>query len=95
MPQIYDYRKEEAHNTYTLRLTFKAQQETLWINLFTYQRPEDKDAFTTLDITKRFNDHLEFVVGANIFSGTEHYDDREFGMLRNDDNAFARLKYNF
>ncbi|MBT4264687.1 MAG: hypothetical protein HOK67_28825 [Deltaproteobacteria bacterium] len=35
------------------------------------------------------------VVGGNIFSGADHYEDREFGMLRNDDNAFARLKYNF
>ncbi len=93
--QNYDYRKKESQNTYTLRLTFKAQQETLWVNLFTYQRPEDKDGFTKLDVSKRLNDHMEFVVGANIFSGTEHYQDREFGMLQNDDNAFARLKYNF
>ncbi|MBU2647781.1 hypothetical protein KKI24_23940 [bacterium] len=94
-PQTYEYRRKERQNTYTLRLTVKAQQETLWINLFRYQRPEDRDAFTKLDITKRLNDSLEMVVGTNVFEGEDHYEDREFGMLKNDDNLFARVKYNF
>lgn len=33
--------------------------------------------------------------GFHRFHGTEGYRDREFGMLDNDDNFFARLKYNF
>lgn len=94
-PQNYDYRKKEKHNTYTMRLTFKAQQETLYINLFTYQRSEDKDAFTKVDVSKRLNDNLEVVAGANIFEGQEHFEDREFGMLKDDDNVFVRMKYNF
>jgi len=93
--QYSDYRKKEKHNTYTMRLTIKAQQETLFINLFTYQRPEDKDAFTKIDVSKRLNDNLEVVAGANIFEGQEHYEDREFGMLRDNDNVFVRMKYNF
>jgi hypothetical protein len=94
-PQIADYKKKERQNTYTLRLTIKAQQETLWINLFHYERPEDKDRFTKLDISKRLNDNLEAVFGINLFDGEDHYEDRDFGMLKNDDNLFARLKYNF
>ena len=94
-PQNYDYHKKEQHNTYTTRLTCKAQQETLYINLFTYQQPDDKDAFTKLGITKQLNNNLEMVIGANIFNGQDHYEDREFGMLKDDDNMFARIKYNF
>ncbi|MCP4151274.1 MAG: hypothetical protein GY757_26255 [bacterium] len=89
------YRKKEAHNTFTLRVTYKAQQETLWLNIFTYYRPQDKDHFTRLDITKRFDDNFAITAGANIFTGEEHYEDREFGMLRHDDNVYIRLKYNF
>jgi hypothetical protein len=31
----------------------------------------------------------------NLFEGKEHYEDREFSMLKDDDNLFARVKYNF
>ncbi|MCP4220909.1 MAG: hypothetical protein GY765_40145 [bacterium] len=89
------FRKKEGHNTFTVRLTYKAQQETLWLNVFSYIRPEDKDTFTRIDITKRLNDNFSISAGANIFTGKENYEDREFGMLRHDDNIFVRFKYNF
>jgi hypothetical protein len=89
------YRKKEAHNTYTLRLTYKAQQETLWASVFTYYRPQDNDSFTRIDITKRLDNNFSVTLGAAIFTGKDHYEDREFGMLRHDDNIFVRLKYNF
>jgi hypothetical protein len=91
----FKYRKKQNRNTYTLRLTIKAQQETLWLSAFIYERPEDKDRFVKLEIKKRLDDHYEIVLGANIFDGNENYIDREFAMLRHDDNAFARVKYNF
>ncbi|MCP5048167.1 MAG: hypothetical protein GY940_13430 [bacterium] len=89
------FRKKEAHNTFTFRLTYKAQQETLWLNLFSYMRPEDKDSFTRLDITKRLDDHFAITAGINIFTGKENYENREFGMLRHDSNVYIRFKYNF
>jgi len=92
---MFKYRKEEVHNTYTLRIMFKAQQDTLRINLFTYQRPQDHDSFTKLDMNKRLDDNFEVTIGANVFTGEDHYEDRDFGMLRDDDNAFLRLKYLF
>jgi hypothetical protein len=91
----YRYRKEEFHYTYTVRMTFKARQDTLQLSLFSYQRPQDKDSFTKIEIGKRLDNHIEFAIGVNVFSGEDHYEDREFGMLRYDDNAFARLKYYF
>jgi hypothetical protein len=92
--QTNPYRKKEAHNTFTLRVTYKAQQETLWINLFSYIRPEDKDSFTRLDIGKRLDNHFAVTIGANVFTGKTHYKDREFGMMRHEDNIYLRFKYN-
>lgn len=89
------FKKKRAHNTFTVRLTYKAQRETLWVNIFTYLRPDDKDTFTRLDITKRLDDHFSVTLGANVFTGKTHYEDREFGMLRHDDNVYVRFKYNF
>jgi hypothetical protein len=60
-----------------------------------YYRPQDKDQYAKIDITKRLDDHLSIVTGANIFTGEDNYRDREFGMLDNDDNVFLRMKYNF
>ncbi|MDT8447810.1 MAG: hypothetical protein RRB13_13045 [bacterium] len=91
----YIYRKEEQHQTYTLRLTFKAQQETLWINFFGYQRPQDRDGFYKLDLTKRASNALSMTFGVNLFEGDVHYQDRDFGMLAAEDNAFLRLTYNY
>ncbi len=87
------YRKDELQNTFTLRLTHKAQQETLISNLFAYYRPQDKDSFIKLDITKKINDDFAVTGGANIFTGKDNYENREFGMLRNDDNVFIRFRF--
>ncbi len=89
------YRKKGAHNTFTMRLTYKAMQETLWVSVFSYYRPQDKDSFTRLDITKRLGNHFSVTAGAAIFTGEQYYEDREFGMLRHDDNVYVRFKYNF
>jgi len=92
---LYQFRKEEIHNTFTLRATFKAQQDTIWINFFIYERPQDHDRMIKLDLTKRFDDQVEVVIGANIFEGDENYLDREFAMHKDDDNAFLRLRYSY
>ncbi|MCK5882071.1 MAG: hypothetical protein KAG61_00160, partial [Bacteriovoracaceae bacterium] len=89
------YYKDEFQNTYTMRVTFKAQQETLWVNLFTYVRPDDRDSFTKLDLTKKLDDNFSLTAGVNIFTGENNYSDRDFGMLKDDSNAFARAKYTF
>jgi hypothetical protein len=94
-PQSATAPREEDRDTYTLRVTLKFQQETLWVTLFHYERPQDKDRFSKLDLSKRLNDNLQLVFGVNVFDGEPGYEDREFGMLRNDDNAFARLRFNF
>lgn len=91
----YAYRRKEAQNTFTLRLTYKMQQETLWFSLFSYLRPEDKDSFTKLEVSKKFTDNLKVVSGVNIFTGEKNYLDREFGMLKDDDNFFFRVNYSY
>jgi len=89
------YSKKEYENTYTLRLTYKAQQETLWLSLFTYIRPEAHDSFTKLEIKKNISSNFQVATGVNIFTGDNNYLSSEFGMLKNDDNAFLRFKLNF
>jgi hypothetical protein len=86
--------KKEQMDTFTLRVMFKAQQETLFVNLFSYIRPDDHDSFTKLDLSKRLNDHFSVVVGINYFTGKVGYEDREFSMLDEEDNAFVRIRYN-
>lgn len=87
--------REENRNTYTLRITLKFLQETLWINLFHYERPQDRDRFSKFDLSRRLSDSLVLTTGLNFFDGEAGYEDREFGMLRNDDNFFARLRFSF
>jgi len=86
-------RKREFADTFTLRVMYKAQQETLLFNLFTYVRPDDKDAFLKLDVSKRLDDNFSIIAGVNVFDGKEGFESREFGMLKYDDNAFVRFKY--
>ena len=94
-PQQATVPRARNRNTYTLRLTLKLQQEILRINLFRYERPQDRDRFTKLDFSKRLTDHVVIAAGVNVFDGAQGYEDREFGMLRDDDNAFARIRFSY
>ncbi len=94
-PTNYAYRLDKVRDTFTLRLGFKAMQETLFINIFSYLRPQDKDSFHKLEIVKRVSDQLQVSTGANIFTGSENYQDRSFGMLKDADNVFVHFKYIF
>ena len=85
--------KKENQNTYTLRITYKAMQETLWFNLFTYFRPDDKDSFTKIDISKKLDNNFTVVTGVNIFTGDSELKGREFASLKDSDNVFVRFKY--
>jgi len=88
------FRKKENSDTFTLRVMYKAQQDTLFVNLFTYYRPDDHDSYIKFDFSKRLDDNFSIIAGLNIFDGKEGYEAREFGMLRYDDNFFLRLRYN-
>ncbi len=94
-PANYAFRLDEFRDTFTLRLGFKAMNETLFVNWFSYVRPQDKDSFHKLEILKRVNDQVEVSAGANIFEGEEGYQDRNFGMLKDADNIFVKFKYIF
>lgn len=85
--------KKENQLTYTLRIIYKMQQETLFFNLFTYIRPDDHDSFTKIDITKRLDNNFSVVAGASIFTGKDGYEGREFGSQRNSDLVYVRFKY--
>lgn len=92
---LYQYRRKEFQNTFTTRITYKTMQDTLVYSLFTYIRPQDEDSLTKFEVSKKITDSFKIVGGINIFSGKENYRDREFGMLKNDDNAFIRINFSF
>ena len=85
----------DHRDAYTLRVTLQFQQETLCFNLFYYERPQHKDRFSKLDFNKRLGDNLIFTAGVNVVDGEAGCENRKFGMPRNDDNAFARIRYSF
>lgn len=87
--------KEEVRNTYTFRFTQTAQQETLKASCFVYHRPEDRDDYLRCWLSKRLDDNFDITAGGNFFSGDKKYLDRDFAMLREDDNAYVRFKYVF
>ncbi|MBF0276337.1 MAG: hypothetical protein HQM13_01040 [SAR324 cluster bacterium] len=87
--------KDEVRNTVTLRLVKTAQQDTLRISFFVYHRPQHRDDYLRYWVNKRLDDHFDITAGGNLFSGHSDYADSEFGMLREDDNVFIRMKYIF
>lgn len=94
-PNAYKYRENEISSTYTLRLTYKAMQDTLVYSLFTYVRPDDHDSFTKLEASKQLYNDYKVTVGASVFTGDDNYLDREFGMLKDSDNIYLRGRYSF
>lgn len=88
-------KKDETRNTMTLRFTQTAQQETLRMSLFGFHRPQDRDCYLRYWVNKRLDDHFDVTFGGNVFSGQSEYLDRDFGMFRDDDNVYTRLKYIF
>lgn len=85
----------KLRNTFTLRLSYKTQQDTLWFSFFSYYRPNDKDSFTKFEVAKDTSDQFRIVAGVNIFTGSSRYRDREFGMLKDADNVYLRMRYSF
>jgi hypothetical protein len=85
--------RDEDQFTYTLRVMHKSMQDTLMINLMHYERPNDEDSFTTLDVTKQVTNRLSIIGGMNIFTGTSAKADREFALQKDSDNVYLRVKY--
>lgn len=85
--------KKEQQHTYTLRVMYKAFQETLIVNWFTYFRPDDKDMFSQLDFNKKLNTNFSLGLGYNYFSGDQDYLAREFSSVKDEDSFYVRLRY--
>ena len=67
----------------------------MWISLFHYERPQDRDRLSKLDLNKRLSDQVTVATGLNFFDGAPGYEDREIGMLRNGDIFHARPRFSF
>lgn len=86
---------QEVRNTYTLRWTQTAYQETLRFSLFAYHRPEHHDGYLRYWLSKRINNQFEVTMGGNLFSADPDWLLNDFAMLHQDDNFYGRVKYIF
>ncbi len=85
--------KDRFRQLLTLRLTRYAMMQNLIVSLFTFYSPTDNDAYLRPSVTYKYNDHLSFSVGGNIF--LKKYDHTFFGQLEDNTNIYIRARYSF
>jgi hypothetical protein len=74
----------------TARLTWRMMQETLTLSVFGFVDLREGDTHWRPSMTRNWTDNVQVTVGANIMTGgTDTY----FGQLRDDTNAYMRVRY--
>ena len=63
------------------------------ITRHTFHSPTDEDFHLRPRISWDINDHWTWTLGADVFAGA--HDFTQFGMLRNDNNIYTRLRFSF
>ena len=88
-----DIPRDRFRQLMTLRITKLFWQQTLEASLFTFYSPTDSDAYLRPRLAWQVNDQWKVTAGANVFFGKSDW--TEFGQLENNDNVYARVRYNF
>lgn len=83
----------ENRHLITMRLSYRAQRQTLLYSLFAFYSPSDKDGYVKPSINYQYNDQWLFSAGANIFFGSNDYS--FFGQLKNNTNAWLTARYQY
>jgi hypothetical protein len=83
----------ENRQLLTMRLTYRAQQQTLTYSLFSFYSPTDRDAYLKPSIDYRYNDQWLFSTGANLFFGKDDYS--FFGQHQDNSNAWLRVRFEY
>lgn len=93
---IADYddlvQEDEYQNTMTFLANYDMFRETLNLELFSYFGLDKGDALVRPKITYDFDDGIEVLGGANIFTGDQ---DGQFGQFRDNTMVYAKIKYSF
>jgi len=77
----------------TTRLTWLTMNQNLIWSLFTFYSPSDDDGYMRLKIRYKYDDHLSFDLGGNIFWGDEPQ--TFLGQFQNNDNIYYAIRYGF
>ncbi len=82
----------EAENTMTVLARYDMLGETLHLELFSYIGLTYDDALIRPKITYDFADGFSFLLGSNIFVGSN---DGRFGQYDNNSMIYTKIRYNF
>lgn len=83
----------ENRHLLTLRLSYRAQRQTLHYSLFTFYSPSDKDGYIKPSVNYQYNDQWLFSAGANVFFGQDDYS--FFGQHQDNSNAWLKVRYQY
>jgi hypothetical protein len=83
----------ENRHLLTLRLSYRAQRQTLLYSLFTFYSPSDKDGYVKPAVNYQYNDQWLLSAGANVFFGRHEYS--FFGQHQDNSNAWLRVRYQY
>lgn len=84
---------DENRHVTTARLTWLVYQQNVELSLFTFYSPSDGDAHLRPSVLYKITDSWTATVGANIFAGPS--EKTFFGQLKDNANAYARVRYSF
>jgi hypothetical protein len=87
------YRPDEHRELWTLRLTYRAMQDNLTLNWFSFYSPTDQDYYHRPSVKYRFNDQVNLTLGGNIFGGEQAH--TFFGQFEDASNIYARLRWSY
>jgi hypothetical protein len=83
---------DEVQHTFTMRLTYRFRQDTMFLSLFAYASPSDEDTHLRPSFNYAWSDAVTIALGANIMAGNES---GFFGQLEQNSNIYGRLRYSF
>lgn len=83
----------ENRHLLTLRLSYRAQKQTLLYSIFTFYSPSDKDGYIKPSVNYQYNDQWLLSAGANVFFGEQEYS--FFGQHQDNSNAWLRARYQY
>ena len=87
------FSRDQFRQLVTVRLTQLLFQQNATASLFVYFSPTDLDFHFRPRFSWNLTDHWTATVGANVFGGENIY--TFFGMFRDDNNLYARLRYSW
>ena len=84
---------DELRQVVTVRLTQELLYQTVRLSFFAFVSPTDEDWHVRPQVTYKFSDEVSISAGGNFFGGEKVY--TLFGQFKDNNNLYARFRYNF